>query len=303
MENPTAVLHDRAAQISAVLHEAAALLSSRSIESARLDAELLLCHVLGCSREQLVLAAQVPLGAADRRAFQALLARRLAREPVAYLTGTREFWSLPFHVTSDVLIPRPETELLIETAVDLAAKFSVDGRLRIVDVGTGSGAIAVALAAEIQDAEIYATEISAPALALAQENAQRHGLGANIRFVCGDLFEGFGLPGSFHLILSNPPYIPAAEIDALQPEVSRWEPRQALNGGADGLDFYRRIAAAAWRRLAPDGAVILETADGSARSAAALFENNAGYRQVRIVEDYAGSERIIVACSAGTNRG
>ena len=132
MENPTAVLHDRAAPICAVLHDAAALLSSSSIESARLDAELLLCHVLGCSREQLVLAAQAPLSAADRRAFQALLARRLAREPVAYITGTREFWSLLFRVTSDVLIPRPETELLIETVLALAAKFSVGGRLRMV---------------------------------------------------------------------------------------------------------------------------------------------------------------------------
>ena len=303
MEKPTAVLRESAGPLSAVLHDGSALLSSAGIETARLDAELLLCHVLGCSREQLVLAAREPLGATDRHAFQSLLSRRLAREPVAYITGMREFWSLDFHVTQDVLIPRPETELLVEAALRLSAEFCGEARLRVVDVGTGSGAIAVTLAAEMPDAEIYAIDISARALAVARENALRHGLAGNIRFVRGDLFDAGGLPGNFHLILSNPPYVPAAEIDALQPEVSRWEPRQALDGGADGLDFYRRIAAAAWRRLVSDGAVILETAAGSGRCAAALFESNAGYRQVRLVDDYAGNERLIVARSAGADRG
>ncbi|MGH7853379.1 MAG: peptide chain release factor N(5)-glutamine methyltransferase [Candidatus Binatia bacterium] len=282
--------------VSAVLRQAAQRLISCGIESGALDAEILLGHVLGMGREQIVVAANTPLNDTDGRAYEGLLSRRLRREPTSYITGRREFWSLDLHVTRDVLIPRPETELLVEIALTLA-KGSARAR-RIIDLGTGSGAIAVALASELTNAEIVATDVSAEALAVAAGNAVLNGVNGRIRFALGDLFEPIQPEQPVDLIVSNPPYIRRSDIDTLEPEVSRWEPRGALDGGLDGLEYYRRIAAHAFRYLAPDGALAVEIGASTGQAVAALFQDTPACAAVSIYNDYTGMERVVVARKA-----
>lgn len=296
MENQkTAASEATARQISEVLRYGAWRLISKGIESAALDAEVLLGHVLGLSRAQTLVAANTPLDGAQSRTYERLLARRLEREPTAYITGEREFWSLDFRVSPDVLIPRPETELLVEIALRLARESAPARPLRIIDLGTGSGAIAVALASELTSAEIIATDVSAEALAVAAGNAVRNGVAERIRFVQGDLFDAIQPERLVDLVVSNPPYIRRSDIDTLEPEVSRWEPRGALDGGLDGLDYYRRIAAQAFRYLAPHGALAVEIGAGMGRAVAALFQDAAECAGVSIYNDYAGIERVVVA--------
>ena len=296
MENQTTEASEGPArQVSAVLREAAWSLISRGIESGRLDSEVLLGHVLGLTREQLIVAADVRLGDKELRFYESLLSRRLEREPTAYITGKREFWSLDFHVTPDVLIPRPETELLVEIALRLAAEARSAKPLRIIDLGTGSGAIAVALARGLAAAEILASDISFLALAVAKDNAVRNHVAGTIKFVPGDLFEAIQTDQLIDLIVSNPPYIRRADMDMLEPEVSRWEPRGALDGGLDGLDYYRRIAAQAFDHLTENGAVAVETGAGMGKSVAQLFQNAAACADVQIHKDYAGNDRVVVA--------
>lgn len=285
--------------VSAVLRQAAQRLISCGIESGALDAEILLGHVLGMGREQIVVAANTPLNDADGRAYEGLLSRRLRREPTAYITGRREFWSLDLHVTRDVLIPRPETELLVEIALTLA-KGSARAR-RIIDLGTGSGAIAVALASELTNAEIVATDVSAEALAVAAGNAVLNGVNGRIRFALGDLFEPIRPEQPVDLIVSNPPYIRRSDIDTLEPEVSRWEPRGALDGGLDGLEYYRRIAAHAFRYLAPDGALAVEIGASTGQAVSALFQDTPACAAVSIYNDYTGMERVVVARKAAAH--
>lgn len=284
-----------ARQVSAVLRQAARRLTLHGIESAVLDSEVLLGHVLGLTREQLILAANVEMRDQDLLVYAGLLARRLERQPTAYLIGKREFWSLDFHVTPEVLIPRPETELLIEIALRLASEVRSSTKpLRIIDLGTGSGAIAVALACELAGAEIFACDNSLAALAVAQKNASRNLVARYIKFIAGDLFEFMQMNPAVDLIVSNPPYIRRADIETLEPEVSRWEPRRALDGGPDGLDYYRRIAAQAFGCLAPKGAVAVEIGAGMGPSVARLFQA-AAWADVQICEDYAGNDRVVVA--------
>lgn len=283
-------------RLSEVLLDGARCLVSADIDTARLDAELLLGHVLGMTREQLVVDANRLLSPEQSEQYQSFLLRRLQREPVAYITGRREFWSLDFCVSSDVLIPRPETEVLVEVTLKLAAPSGAGQALRILDVGTGSGAIAVALASELPAAEIFATDVSEAALSIARRNALRHQVAKRIRFLQGDLFGALSeIREGFHLIVSNPPYIRHGEIADLDPEVSLWEPRSALDGGFDGLDFYRRIAAEAFRRLPPNGAVALEIGADMGAAVTALFEKVAAYAHVKVYQDYSGKDRIVVA--------
>jgi release factor glutamine methyltransferase len=285
-----------ARQVSVVLRQAARRLISAGIAGGALDAEILLGHILGASREQILLAANTALHEDCLRAYESLVARRLRREPAAYITGTREFWSLYFYVTPDVLIPRPETELLVEIGLTLANDANYARPMRIVDLATGSGAIAVALASELKNAEIVATDVSAKALAVAAGNAARNNSGT-IQFVQGDLFDALQSQSAFDLIVSNPPYIRSADIDALEPEVSRWEPRSALDGGSDGLNYYRRIAAEIFRYLAPYGSVAVEVGDGMGKAVATLFKKS-GFAEVHIHNDYAGKQRVVVGRNA-----
>lgn len=282
-------------RLSIVLREGTRRLRASGIDSAALDAEVLLSHILNLKREQLVLAAQTTLSHAQRRAYEQLLERRSHREPVAYITAAREFWSLDFYLTPAVLIPRPETERLVEVVLDLAHELASPQPLRILDIGTGSGAIAVALASELTSAEIWATDISPEALAVAAENAARNHVAHKIEFIQADLFAGCWSDRAVDLLVSNPPYIRRGDIETLEPEVSRWEPRCALDGGVDGLDYYRRIAAEAFEALRPGGAVAVEIGAGMGPAVAGLFSAQFGCAGVEIYDDYAGNERVVVA--------
>jgi release factor glutamine methyltransferase len=269
------------------------------IDTARLDAEVLMGHVLGLTREQLLASADFLLGEVHLRPYRELLGRRLEREPIAYITGRQEFWSLEFRVSPDVLVPRPETERLVEIALPLARELPQIHALQVLDIGTGSGAIAISLAKELPSAVIWATDVSPAALEIARSNAARNGVAPRVRFFHGDLFDAIAeLSGRFDLIVSNPPYICSAEMDALEPEVSRWEPRDALDGGTDGLDFYRRIARQARDYLTPNGAVAVEVGADMGKEVSRLFSAG-GYTGVAISQDYAGRDRVVVARLAG----
>jgi release factor glutamine methyltransferase len=267
------------------------------IDSARLDAELLLGCVLGLSREELILAAAKNVSVAESDRYEDLLIRRLNREPIAYITGQQEFWSLDFLVSRDVLVPRPETELLVELAAGHLATANNRELPRILELGTGSGAIAVAVATELPQAQIVATEISPAALAIARRNASRNGVSKAIRFLGGDLFSALDqeIENDFDLIISNPPYIPRDEISKLDAEVSCWEPRMALDGGVDGLEFYRRIAEEAPGYLHQAGAVAVEIGAEMAPMVLALFKNRAAYKNIHVHQDYSGRDRVVIA--------
>ena len=267
------------------------------IDSARLDAELLLGCALGMSREELMIAATRKVSVAESDRYEDLLRRRLNREPLAYITGQQEFWSLGFLVSGDVLVPRPETEILVERALKHLATINNREAPRILELGTGSGAIAVALASELPQAEIVATEIAPAALEIARRNASRNGVSNAIRFLQGDLFTALDqeLEKDFDLILSNPPYIPRGEIAHLEAEVSRWEPRAALDGGVDGLDFYRRIIEEAPGYLRQGGAVAVEIGAAIGSLVLALFRNNPAYGDTRVYQDYSGRDRVVIA--------
>jgi release factor glutamine methyltransferase len=273
------------------------------IDSARLDAELLLGCALGASREELILAAAKNVSVAESYRYEDLLVRRLNREPLAYITGRQEFWSLDFLVSGDVLVPRPETEMLVEFALSHLPEANNNELPRILELGTGSGAIAVALATELPQAQIVATEISPAALAIARRNASRNGVSDTILFLEGDLFSALAedLENYFDLIISNPPYIPRDQVSKLDAEVSRWEPRAALDGGVDGLDFYRRIAEQAPGYLRQRGAVAVEIGAAMGAVVSALFRNRAAYVDTQVHQDYSGRDRVVLA-RAGRGR-
>ena len=215
------------------------------------------------------------------------------------VTGKLNHWIL-FRVTPDVLIPRPETERLVEITLGVAREFPENKALKILDVGTGSGAIAVSLARELPSSMIWATDVSIEALEIARSNAARYSASERVRLLHGDLFEPIGeIAGRFDLIVSNPPYIRSAEIVALEPEVSLWEPRGALDGGVDGLDFYRRIAREASDHLAPNGTVAVEIGADMGKEVARLFAGGGCYTGVTVFQDYAGRDRVVMAKLAG----
>jgi release factor glutamine methyltransferase len=274
--------------IASALRDAAARLAVAGSDSARLDAEMLMAEALRIERSRLYLDSNGTIDGATLARFRALVARRAAGEPMSYIIGRREFWSLDFIVTPAVLTPRPETELLVETALKrLAAKSSP----RILDLGTGSGAIAVALAKEIPGAAIVATDISLDALEIARANARRHGVEDRISFRAGDLFDSVPQT-TFDMIVSNPPYIRETDIAELPRDVRDFEPVIALDGGADGMDFYRRIACDAPGYLNPGGFVAVEIGADMGEEVARLFAD-AGFADVRVEKDLAGLERVV----------
>ncbi len=331
-------------------------MSNAGIESARLDAEVLLCHVLGIEKAELYVHLDAAIGGEREAQYRKLLSRRAQREPIAYITGRKEFWSLEFLVTPDALIPRPETELLVELALERATglpiEFGVKGGwwllrsnpphpslspvvggedkregakesgtvvcfngkspVRILELGTGSGAIAVSLATQLPRAEICAVDISAPAIDVARLNARRHGVEERIEFLCGDLFEpAADNRNNFDLIVSNPPYVRRGDLASLAPEVREWEPITALDGGSDGRDFYRRIIPEVHDFLSDEGHVLLEIGDDMAEAVTQLFASAGRYQSVSVRRDYAGKDRVITAtlkpprarAQKGTNRG
>jgi len=265
------------------------------IAGARLEAQLLLAQVLACTRTQLYMNFDKPLAEPELAAYRALIKRRLAGEPVAYLLGETEFWSLPFFVDESVLVPRPDTETVIEVAC--AIRTDRAAACRVLDLCTGSGVIAISLAKELPNATVIATELSEPAAAIARKNAERNHLSVEVRV--GDLFAPVR-GETFDLIASNPPYIASGVIAGLSAEVRR-EPRLALDGGVDGLAFYDRICAAAREHLAPGGALVVEHGYDQADAVRARFEA-AGLTRVTLVHDLAKQPRVTwgVAAAEGS---
>jgi release factor glutamine methyltransferase len=275
-------------------------------ERARRDAETLLLDALRQNAPEInlawLLAHESDLLAPDRAAaFCDAIERRLAGEPIQYITGEAEFYGLPFHVNRDVLIPRPETELLVEKAFASAEGLRQSGgsasprisELRIIDVGTGSGAIAVALAHALTFAEITATDISPAALAVARANAARHGVANRIRFLEGDLLAPVaGEP--FDLIVSNPPYVPEGDRATLAVEVRNYEPAQALFAGGDGLAIYRRLIPESSKALAPGGILLLEIGFGQQQAMEALLKKE-GFAEIEFFADLQGIPRVAMA--------
>ena len=282
--------------IEAVLRWAADDFRARGIESPRLDAEVLLAHALGTDRVHLIMDARRPLQPDELARFRELVKRRRAREPVAYLRGVREFIGRPFRVDARVLIPRPDTEALVEVA--LARTKHVSMAMRALDLCTGSGCVAVSLARERPTACVVGTDLSAGAVAVARENAARLGA-TNAAFFVGDLFAALdalagvrGAPRAYDVITANPPYIATGEIPALTPDIREFEPRGALDGGDDGLAFVRRIAAGARAHLAPGGVLAMEIGAGQSDAVrAALAEH--GFLEIEATRDYARIERVV----------
>jgi len=271
-----------------VLEEAIRRLTAAGIDFARMEAQLLLAQVMHINRAA-VIAGIFPEPTLEQRAeFERLVAEREKRIPLAYLRGTQDFYGLTFRVSPAVLIPRPETELLVEFALSV---LSIHDAPIIADVGTGSGCIPIALLANCPAARGVAFDISPNALAIASENARANGVAARLRFVQGDLLTGAGY--GFDVVISNPPYISSNEIATLQPEVRDYEPRLALDGGGDGLTAFRRIITDAKRVLKPNGWLAMEAAQGQTATVAQLLQE-AGYSNVETRPDLAGIERIAI---------
>lgn len=264
-------------------------LRKRQVEAPRLEAQILLAHALGCAKIDLYVRHDEEPAEDRRTAFREIIRKRAEGMPVAYLVGYREFYSLPFTVTPAVLIPRPETETLVMEALRRLRPLEAPN---VLDLGTGSGCIAISIARQHKTARVTAVDVSGPALAVASANAARHGVADRVTFVEGDLLAPVA-GSTFDLIVSNPPYIAHAEFPILDAGVRDFEPRSALDGGPDGLDFYRRIAAEAPKYLSAGGAVLVEigaTQDVAVRELfAAQFDGSP------TVKDAAGRPRIVSA--------
>jgi release factor glutamine methyltransferase len=278
-------------QLRQAINAAILQLEAAAITEARLHAEVLAFHVVNCDRAYLFAHPERELTAAEQSDYDALIARRAAGEPLQYLTGHQEFWKLDFLVTPAVLIPRPETEHLIEEVLALVKKDPPSARLRLIDVGTGSGAIAVTLARELPHAEVYAVDLSPGALEVARRNAER--LGAHVHFAQSDLLAAvLTNDAPFDFVVSNPPYVGLNEQDKVEEVVKRHEPPMALFAGDDGLDVIRRLIPQAFQALRPGGWLLMEIGYTQSSAVTALL---AGWNNVHCVPDLAGIPRIIAA--------
>ncbi len=282
-----------------MLKTAAAELAEAGVESSDLEAELLLRETLGISRAALFLKfdQQLPSPALSR--FQKSVLRRCTREPLQYIVGRCEFWSLDFKTTPDVLIPRPETEFLLEHTIARLESDEKKSPLHFLDLCTGSGVIAVVLAHEFPDAVIHAIDCSAKALAVASENALSHNVTGRVEFVCCDLFSGLNQQIQWDVIVSNPPYVKSGDIPDLAPEVSSWEPELALSGGITGVDVIQRICAQATRHLRIGGWLFMEIGADISQHVLEIFLTSGNYEQVAVVQDWAGKPRVLQAKFVG----
>lgn len=280
--------------VGGALAQAATQLRNENVESPRLDAELLLASVLGVNRAAILAWPDQQLTPKQLTRYRALVNRRAGREPLAYILGHREFFDLDFVVGPGVLIPRPETEFLVEHALRCAWRMSRRNTdpLQIADVGAGSGAIAVTLAVHLRQSNVYALDDSAGALAIAAKNALRHGVADRVHCLQGDLLAP--LSGSLDLITANLPYVTTGEWTILQPEIRDHEPRAALDGGPDGLALVRRLLQTAGSYLRPGGAILIEIGANQGETATTLARQHFAHAGVRLVQDYAGLDRLIV---------
>lgn len=291
--------------VRTALKEGIAQLEAAEVPSHTLAAELLLMHALGCDRTWLYSHPEEIVTPATAERYFALVARRAAGEPTQYLTGKQEFWGLEFEVTPAVLIPRPETEHVIEVVVErLGSRSSRRERnaeykrahLRIADVGTGSGCLAIALARELPNAEIFATDVSGAALAVARRNAARHGVSARVHLLECDLLGPFSAsPLPFDVIVSNPPYVARNDADELPREVRDHEPHAALFGGPTGVEIYARLIEQAGSLLRPGGILVLELGYNSLERVRAIFDAQLEWTNVAITLDLAAIERVLAA--------
>ncbi|MGO8703974.1 MAG: peptide chain release factor N(5)-glutamine methyltransferase [Candidatus Brocadiia bacterium] len=278
-----------------LLRAGAARLRGAGVDAPRLCAEMLMAHLLVTDRAALCRASKEKLSMDQAARYEALLARRLAREPVQHIVGRTEFWSLDILCDPSALIPRPETEVLVETALGVLKNIAAPA---IADIGTGTGCIAIALAAELPGARLYASDFSRSALELAARNLAAHGLTQRVQLLEGDLAEPFlkhGLAGRLDAIVCNPPYVAESEKATLQPEVRDYEPEAALYGGGDGLQVLARLLAETAPLLKPGGHLIVEIAQGQAPAVRGLAEKSAGvWRMIRTIADPAGIERVLL---------
>lgn len=275
--------------VNSVLRWAADDFRARGMTTPRLDAELLVAHALSTTRIQLVIEATRTLEPGELQRLRELVTRRRAHEPIAYILGEREFYGRSFRVDRRVLVPRPETEVLVDVGLERTRAVSMC--TRALDLCTGSGCIAITLARERPTSFVTATDISASALVLARQNALR--LGAyRVAFREGDLYDALADSARFDLVLSNPPYIASDQIASLPADVRGFEPRTALDGGEDGLTPLRRVVRGATTRLAPKGVLAVEVGDGQAKAVAQLFEE-ARFRDIGVRRDYGGIERVV----------
>ena len=276
------------------LQTATATLAAVGVEAPRVDAEWLLAHVLGCPRAELALRHSNKLTDAQQTEWDSLIAQRAERIPLQHLLGTAVFCGLEMEVNAHVLVPRPETELLAEQAWGFVSGLPSP---TVLDFGTGSGCLAIVVAAHCPGARVMALDVSPEALAVARANAERHGVALHIEFHEVDGCKG--LPGeeAFDLVLSNPPYIPTGDLPALQTEVREHDPALALDGGADGLEFYRALSKLALSRLKPKGRLMLEVGDGQAEAVVALLAE-AGWGECELLPDLNKVLRIVIASPA-----
>jgi len=284
---------NRERALESLLREAFLYLKGKGVPNPQLDVALLVSHALGMERIQLYLNPSRVLTQKEIQGAWRLLERRGKREPVAYILGRKEFWSLEFEVDHGVLIPRPETELLVQCALEHIGK----GALRGLDMGTGSGIIPVILTKERNRLKMMAVDSSMEALQLAKKNAKRHAVLGRIQFIRGSLFDALkrNHTEQLDLIVSNPPYIPTEEIQGLEPEIKDHEPPRALNGGGDGLRLLRKIIEAAPSYLAPSGLLCLEMGAGQAQCVRELIARTGGFREPQCFKDYGGVERVVLA--------
>ena len=278
------------ANINSFLNWSKNQLAEAGVLSPRLDSEIILAHTLNLSRTDLWTQDERVLSETEKQIAKNNVERRLNREPVSLIVGHQEFWSLDFVVDENVLTPRPETELLVETALNCISSPTA----KILDLGTGSGALAVVMAKEVSEFKVSAIDIDPNALSIAKENAARHGVADRIEFICADLRKS-DWSGCFSMILSNPPYIKSADIQKIMPEVRNYEPGKALDGGVTGLDFYQAIIPMAIDRLEENGFLIFEIGHDQADEVIALLDSFSCYQNIEVIQDYSGYDRVIKA--------
>lgn len=288
----------RGVRVREQLERAAARLAGAGVEPARVDAEWLLAGLLGVGRAELALALDQELPPALARRYEAVTSRRAGREPLQQILGWEAFRDLRLGVTPAVLIPRPETELLVEWALELLPRPTVGRSPRVVDVGTGSGCVACAIAQERADAVVVATDRSLAALEVARANVQALGLAGRVRLLAADLVAALG-PERADLVVANLPYLPTGLVAELGPEVREHEPRVALDGGADGLAVLRPLVGEAGRTLRPSGALVLETAGDSQAPVVADLLRAGGFQAIAVRRDLTGVERFVAGRRAG----
>ena len=276
-----------------IIQRSTDFLAKKGVDSPRLQIESLLAHVLKMARMKLYLNFERALTEPELEQLRELVRRRAGREPLQHILGTTSFCGLEIKVSRDVLVPRPETELLAERAWNFLLS-SGNAAPVFLDFGTGSGCLALAVAMKCPSAKIHAVDISGAALGIARENAAVLGLSDRIQFHESNGFAALPAGLRFHLVAANPPYIPTGEIADLEPEVREYDPRLALDGGVDGLDFYRRLAAEAGPRLCPDGRLMVEFGDGQAEAVGKLFSDQ-GWEVEAVERDYSRRERFLIA--------